>query len=214
MKRYIVASLILALLALNTSAWIGHNGRSGGGFRGDHRMYNHGFYYPRPCYPYWYGYPIYLGDYTVVSEPVPSEVPPTVYPVSNAVPKGSGSKVESKSDTILGDTVVKSGGTIYRLCGPVKPDSVKPDSIIRDTGKMVSGVINSCKLEGYVKLNGGSVKDTAKTALIDTVVINIPGTKGGYIPVRLKKTKFGYIGPQGEFYIHPTIDQLKALYGN
>ena len=49
----------------------------------------------------------------------------------------------------------------------------------------------------------------------ETVVINIPNTKGGYTPITLKKYKTGYVGPQGEYYEgHPTVDQLKVLYGN
>jgi hypothetical protein len=48
----------------------------------------------------------------------------------------------------------------------------------------------------------------------DIVTINVPDSKGGYVAVKLVKTKDGYIGPQGEFYPgRPTIDQLKALYG-
>jgi hypothetical protein len=54
-----------------------------------------------------------------------------------------------------------------------------------------------------------------KSALKDTATINIPNSKGGFTPVRLVKHNNGYIGPQGEFYAgHPTVEQLKALYGN
>ena len=49
----------------------------------------------------------------------------------------------------------------------------------------------------------------------NTVTINIPNSKGSYTPVTLTKHKSGYIGPQGEYYEgHPTVEQLKALYGN
>jgi hypothetical protein len=48
----------------------------------------------------------------------------------------------------------------------------------------------------------------------ETVVINIPNSGGSYTPVALVKQKDGYTGPQGEYYPgHPTIDQLKVLYG-
>jgi hypothetical protein len=48
-----------------------------------------------------------------------------------------------------------------------------------------------------------------------TATINIPNSKGGYTTVTLTKHKNGYIGPQGEYYEgHPTVEQLKALYGN
>jgi hypothetical protein len=45
--------------------------------------------------------------------------------------------------------------------------------------------------------------------------VNVPNSKNGFTPVKLVKQGNGYIGPQGEFYPgHPTVDQLKALYGN
>ncbi|MDD5618155.1 MAG: hypothetical protein PHG69_03595 [Candidatus Omnitrophica bacterium] len=46
------------------------------------------------------------------------------------------------------------------------------------------------------------------------ITINVPNSKGGYTPVRLTKYKDGYLGPQGEYYPgSPTVEQLKALYG-
>jgi hypothetical protein len=47
----------------------------------------------------------------------------------------------------------------------------------------------------------------------EVVVINVPDAHGGYAPVRLIKHKDGFVGPQGEYYDHPTVKQLKALYG-
>ena len=48
----------------------------------------------------------------------------------------------------------------------------------------------------------------------EVVVINVPNASGGYTPVRLIKHNTGYIGPQGEYYEgHPTVEQLRALYG-
>lgn len=47
-----------------------------------------------------------------------------------------------------------------------------------------------------------------------TVIINVPNANGSYTPVTLIKGNNGYIGPQGEYYPdHPTLEQLKALYG-
>ena len=44
--------------------------------------------------------------------------------------------------------------------------------------------------------------------------IYIPNRDGSYTLVTLKKAEKGFIGPQGEFYPeHPTVEQLKALYG-
>jgi hypothetical protein len=48
----------------------------------------------------------------------------------------------------------------------------------------------------------------------ETVTINVPNSNGSYTPVTLIKQKDGYIGPQGEYYSgHPTVDQLRVLYG-
>ena len=48
----------------------------------------------------------------------------------------------------------------------------------------------------------------------ETVTINVPNSNGSYTPITLVKQKDGYIGPQGEYYPgHPTVDQLKVLYG-
>jgi hypothetical protein len=49
----------------------------------------------------------------------------------------------------------------------------------------------------------------------DTIIVNVPNAKGGFTPVKLVKRNGGYVGPQGEFYSgNPTVDELKALYGN
>jgi hypothetical protein len=48
----------------------------------------------------------------------------------------------------------------------------------------------------------------------ETVTINVPNSNGSFTPVTLVKKNDGYIGPQGEYYAgHPTLEQLKALYG-
>ncbi|MDD5538653.1 MAG: DUF6515 family protein [Candidatus Omnitrophica bacterium] len=49
---------------------------------------------------------------------------------------------------------------------------------------------------------------------VETVTINVPNTDGSFTPVVLVKYQEGYLGPQGEYYPgHPTIKQLKVLYG-
>jgi hypothetical protein len=49
----------------------------------------------------------------------------------------------------------------------------------------------------------------------DTAVINIPSAGGKITSVKLTKYADGYIGPQGEYYAgHPTVAQLRVLYGN
>jgi len=48
----------------------------------------------------------------------------------------------------------------------------------------------------------------------ETVTINVPNSNGSYTPVTLVKQKDGYVGPQGEYYPgHPSVEQLKVLYG-
>ncbi len=48
----------------------------------------------------------------------------------------------------------------------------------------------------------------------EIVIINVPNSNGSYTPVKLVKHNNGYIGPQGEYYPgHPSVDQLRALYG-
>lgn len=44
--------------------------------------------------------------------------------------------------------------------------------------------------------------------------VNIPDSKGGYVPVVIKKTANGFVGPQGEFYSEfPKVAQLQVMYG-
>ncbi|MCX5707432.1 MAG: DUF6515 family protein [Candidatus Omnitrophica bacterium] len=48
----------------------------------------------------------------------------------------------------------------------------------------------------------------------ETVTINVPNSNGSYTAITLVKRDNGYIGPQGEYYPdHPTLEQLRALYG-
>jgi hypothetical protein len=48
----------------------------------------------------------------------------------------------------------------------------------------------------------------------ETVTINVPNSNGSFTPVTLVKRGNGYIGPQGEYYPgHPTLEQLRMLYG-
>jgi len=49
----------------------------------------------------------------------------------------------------------------------------------------------------------------------ETVTINVPNSNGSFTPITLVKRGNGYVGPQGEYYPgHPTVEQLRALYGN
>ena len=54
----------------------------------------------------------------------------------------------------------------------------------------------------------------AQTQLPETLIVNIPNSKGEYTKVTLKKSGNGFVGPQGEYYEgHPTVERLKVLYG-
>jgi hypothetical protein len=56
-------------------------------------------------------------------------------------------------------------------------------------------------------------KDAASSVKEEPLVINVPNKQGGFTPVKLTKQGNGYVGPQGEYYERPTVNQLKALYG-
>ena len=47
-----------------------------------------------------------------------------------------------------------------------------------------------------------------------TVTINVPNYNGSYTSITLVRRGSGYVGPQGEYYPdHPTVEQLRVLYG-
>jgi len=67
---------------------------------------------------------------------------------------------------------------------------------------------------GYIVVPAPAVVTAPPAAIGETVIINIPNSDGTYTPVKLVKRNSGYIGPQGEYYSeHPTVEQLKVLYG-
>jgi hypothetical protein len=48
----------------------------------------------------------------------------------------------------------------------------------------------------------------------ESLTINIPNSNGSFTPVIVTRKGSGYVGPQGEYYPeHPSVEQLKALYG-
>lgn len=58
------------------------------------------------------------------------------------------------------------------------------------------------------------LRNGAIPATPEEMVINVPNSDGTFTPVKLKRTENGYIGPQGELYTaHPTVEELKVLYG-
>ena len=57
------------------------------------------------------------------------------------------------------------------------------------------------------------VVSAAQTNTQDSFIVNIPNSKGGYTPVTLKRSGYGFRGPQGEFYPEfPKVEQLKVMY--
>jgi hypothetical protein len=53
-----------------------------------------------------------------------------------------------------------------------------------------------------------------QTVAAETLKISIPNSNGSFTVVKLTKSGSGYIGPQGEYYPgHPSVDQLRVLYG-
>ncbi len=48
----------------------------------------------------------------------------------------------------------------------------------------------------------------------DTFTVNVPNNSGGYMPVVIRRSGNGFVGPQGEFYSEfPKVSQLKVMYG-
>ena len=60
------------------------------------------------------------------------------------------------------------------------------------------------------------VRQAAITAATNSAInVNIPNSNGSYTTVTLQKSGNGYLGPQGEYYPgHPTVEQLRTLYGS
>jgi hypothetical protein len=179
-------SLIIVLSAINAFAW--------GGFRGGRYHYNHGFYhgYYHNHFgwgfhgPYLYDYNY---DYNVVAPPIGGFV----------------------AYLPLGYTTVIVSGTPYYYCAGYyfRPYSsgyvIVPAPVVNKTAAAASEEPKTAS----------KVTAQPEPASNDTTTINIPNSKGEFTPVRLVKHNNGYLGPQGEFYAgHPTVEQLKALYGN
>ena len=59
-----------------------------------------------------------------------------------------------------------------------------------------------------------AVQAQPQVQIPETLIVNIPNSKGGYTQVTMKRSGNGFTGPQGEYYPgHPTVEQLKVLYG-
>lgn len=68
---------------------------------------------------------------------------------------------------------------------------------------------------GYMVVSPPALPPQPPVQAQEAVTINIPNSRGVYTPVVLRRAGYGFVGPQGEYYANsPTVDQLRALYGN
>ena len=101
-------------------------------------------------------------------------------------------------------------GTYFRPCpGGYIVVALRPPAVAPPTGAAQTPAPSVASAPAI-----DSTKSFANLPGDSAVVINVPDKNGSFTPVTLLKHGKGYIGPQGEFYAgHPTVDQLKALYG-
>jgi hypothetical protein len=103
-----------------------------------------------------------------------------------------------------------------------KPKPIEPAQAVATSQKKEPAIEATGSTQKPVTktMEGAQAKDQAINEIKPSgdldgpVTINVPNEKGDFTPVKLVKHDKGYIGPQGEFYAdHPTVEQLKALYG-
>ncbi|HUI91681.1 MAG TPA: hypothetical protein VLX68_05460 [Chitinivibrionales bacterium] len=192
--------IIIAVSAIDTAAW--------GGFRGGyydhgfHHGFYHGYYGWGTRWPYWY-------DYGPIAPPF-------------------GTFVAYLPD---GYATIIVGGVPYYYCGGyyfrpysngyviVPEPAANPAAVTSPTkessAQQVPEASSTSEPAKEEAKSGSKIASQPHSSVQDTATINIPNAKGGFTPVKLAKHNNGYIGPQGEFYAgHPTVEQLKALYGN
>ena len=67
---------------------------------------------------------------------------------------------------------------------------------------------------GYVVVEPPAAVPVVVQSPVSSYIVNIPNSDGTFTAVKLVKQDNGYVGPQGEYYSsHPTVEQLKVLYG-
>lgn len=135
------------------------------------------------------------------------------------------------ADLPYGYTVVEVGGIPYYYYGnvylrpyyngyivvdePVATAEAAPAVVQPSTSdKPQSGA--SAQTPAKSDTSGKAAATAAKPESTDDEVttVNVPNSNGTFTAVKLTKHGKGYLGPQGEFYVgHPTVAQLKALYG-
>jgi hypothetical protein len=182
-------SLIMLLFATDASAWGGHRGGYRGGYWGGY-YHGYGYYGAGPCWPYWYGFTPCIGTFV-------GYLP---YGYTTVI-------VDGAPYYYYGGYYFSPYGNGYMIVPQPEP-AAPATSQDQKSGITGQGASSSAA-------NTQTLPMQPKSASNDTTTINVPNSKGGFTPVRLTKYKNGYIGPQGEFYTgHPTVDALKALYGD
>jgi hypothetical protein len=208
---FIGLALIVALSASSSSAWWG--GRHGGfghGYYGHHGLGYYGPYYWGP-------------DFAVVAPPIGGVV--------GYLPDGYMTFV------INGVRYYYSNGYYFRTCpsgyvivsepegsvasAPEASQEAKTQASVTQPATQAAPTAGTTAKPGTEATAGGVAKNASavpsaltKTSDDGAITVNIPNSNGGFTAVKLTKFKDGYKGPQGEFYPnHPTVDELKALYG-
>jgi hypothetical protein len=199
--------LIVALSASSTSAWHG-GGRFGG--------YHHGFGFNHG-YSGWGFYRPYWGvNFSFAT--------PQIGAVVAYMPEGY------RTYVVNGVRYYYCDGYYFRSCPSgyvIVPQPVTSSVSVSATTAKTQAAATAQQSETSVSTpsQGQSAVATASqteqgaiaqstTASDNAVMINIPNSKGEFTAVKLVKYKDGYKGPQGEFYKgHPTVDQLRVLYG-
>lgn len=80
---------------------------------------------------------------------------------------------------------------------------------------VLSGITYYYYDDVYYRVCPGGYRVVPEPVSGPKITINVPHSRGGFISVTLTRQGDGYRGPQGEYYPgHPTVEQLRALYGN
>lgn len=199
------------------SEYRGHNGSgyNWGGYR--RHGYSHGGICVDFGFTYWpyYSYPYYLYPEPVYYYPVPASV--YYEPLEGIAPNAasdtySPDQVEIEQTVSFGEVIAVSNATIGGSSGltiTLKMDDGRT-IVVQETGE---SFIRGNRVM-VIRAPDGTLRVRHKTFSDETVTINIPNERGGYTAVVLTRSGKGFVGPQGEFYFgHPTVEQLKILYG-
>lgn len=186
---------ITTIFCSDASAWRGH------GHYYHHPYYHHSYYY----HPGMYYHPGRIWfDFEFVA--------PVVGTIVTSLPYGY------TSVRVGNVTYLYLDGTYLRPCSrgyvvvPAPSTKVTVASTTTDKQQTKQAAQTTAQSSDSTAIIIPSPLIAASTG--DSVVVNVPDKDGGFTPVTLIKHADGYIGPQGEFYKdHPTVEQLKVLYG-